>query len=60
MKNKTAKQQAKSAIQLALWGRMSDLISEVDENFESGSEKNKAEIKRHIQIYLDRIEKYIK
>ena len=60
MKNKTAKQQAKLAIQGALWGRMSDLIPEVDEIFESSSEKNKAEIKMHIQIYLVRIEKYIK
>ena len=58
-KRQTPKQQAKSAIQSALWGRMSDLIDEVDEEFESGSEKHRSEVKRQIQKYLDRIQKLI-
>jgi len=57
--NKTAKQIAKNRIQSAIWGRMTNLLDEADEELTHLTEKQRDEVKRHINIYLTLLNKLI-
>lgn len=58
-RKKTAKQIAKDRIQGAIWGRMTNLLDEADDELTHLTEKQREEVKRHLNIYLTRLDKAI-
>lgn len=58
-RSRTAKQIAHDKVQSAIWGRLQRLIDEVDEDLDHLTEKQNKEVKRHLELYLKRMEKAI-